>query len=649
MQEIFPDRTILDALENVYVSLEASQQPAATLNACDAFGHCNSATTGQVVAASETGARTAAYTTGAPLAAVISPLQGRYVASDGTVPVTIVAEAGAGLESVTLSLDGALVETITFAQGETVTSIQRTIPVAVSGEQVHTLVAQAQDRSGALQQTLYPVSFTLDTQPPVATINTDSLGLAQTWGAGSDVLRFRGKASDTVELAAVQIKIGDAPFVDVTFDGVDWFTALQVPDPEGKTLENVRVRAIDRAGRITEVTETIGVDLTGGNVPETAITSQPPAPDSTTVEFSFTGTDNAGNPLSAFDCRLDGGDFASCDSPKQYADLSNGIHRFEVRAIDDDGYVDPTPAFVEWTVTAAGPSATIDLAQVPTNPTFSRDARFVFSGSADVANFECSLDGAAYAPCSGEESYSGLLDGQHTFQVRGLDAAGNAGAPSRYVWRVQNAPPVAENRSIGTFLDTPIEITLTALDSDPVTFEIVGNPANGAVQFIAANIVRYTPDSGRSGPDAFSFRASDGQEFSEPGTVDILVDATTVAVALSYVYAERADDGMVYFMWETATETGNAGFNLYMAVDEGDPNLITQNLIPSSVIDSAAPVRYTYAAQVAGDVYFIEMVNVDGSSERYGPYELGIGYGKPSVVDPTAVVNPVYLPIISGP
>ena len=123
-------------MENVYVSLEASQQPAATLNACDAFGHCNSATTGQVVAASETGARTAAYTTGTPLAAVISPLQGRYVASDGPCRSLSSPKQGTGW-SVTLSLDGALVETITFAQGETMTSIQRTIPVAVSGEQVH--------------------------------------------------------------------------------------------------------------------------------------------------------------------------------------------------------------------------------------------------------------------------------------------------------------------------------------------------------------------------------------------------------------------------------------------------------------------------------------------------------------------------------
>ena len=37
-----------------------------------------------------------------------------------------------------------------------------------------------------------------------------------------------------------------------------------------------------------------------------------------------------------------------------------------------------------------------------------------------------------------------------------------------------------------------------------------------------------------------------------------------LSVSLSYAFAERKDDGPVHFTWETATETGNAGFNLYM-------------------------------------------------------------------------------------
>ena len=109
-----------------------------------------------------------------------------------------------------------------------------------------------------VQQTVYPVTFTLDAAPPIVTLATNLLGLADTWALGSDMLRFNGTASDNMGLAAVQIKIGDAPFVEAGFDEIsgEWKTAQLVADPEGKALA-VTVQAIDRAGRITDVSGTI--------------------------------------------------------------------------------------------------------------------------------------------------------------------------------------------------------------------------------------------------------------------------------------------------------------------------------------------------------------------------------------------------------
>ena len=48
-------------------------------------------------------------------------------------------------------------------------------------------------------------------------------------------------------------------------------------------------------------------------------------------------------PGSHFECRLDAGKFAPCSSPFQKR-LAAGLHRFEVRAVDAAGNVDPTPA-----------------------------------------------------------------------------------------------------------------------------------------------------------------------------------------------------------------------------------------------------------------------------------------------------------------
>ena len=57
------------------------------------------------------------------------------------------------------------------------------------------------------------------------------------------------------------------------------------------------------------------------------------------VEFRFLSSE----PNSSFQCRLDARRFRPCGSPKRYHGLSAGRHRFEVRAVDVAGNVDPTP------------------------------------------------------------------------------------------------------------------------------------------------------------------------------------------------------------------------------------------------------------------------------------------------------------------
>jgi hypothetical protein len=50
------------------------------------------------------------------------------------------------------------------------------------------------------------------------------------------------------------------------------------------------------------------------------------------------------------------------------------------------------------------------------------------SPDADIASFECSLDGAAYAPCASPKTFAGLAPGGHTVSVRPIDKAANTGA-----------------------------------------------------------------------------------------------------------------------------------------------------------------------------------------------------------------------------
>jgi len=65
-----------------------------------------------------------------------------------------------------------------------------------------------------------------------------------------------------------------------------------------------------------------------------------------TVAFKFKASVDG----SGFQCRLDGGKFGRCHSPKVYNGLKPGKHRFEVRATNLAGQADPTPAKLKFTV-----------------------------------------------------------------------------------------------------------------------------------------------------------------------------------------------------------------------------------------------------------------------------------------------------------
>ncbi len=79
------------------------------------------------------------------------------------------------------------------------------------------------------------------------------------------------------------------------------------------------------------------------------------APSQRQVEIEFVSPGYAGPRAVRFQYRLDGGGGRDWSAPSatrsvQYASLSSGRYRFEVRAVDADGRVSPTPAGVEFTI-----------------------------------------------------------------------------------------------------------------------------------------------------------------------------------------------------------------------------------------------------------------------------------------------------------
>jgi hypothetical protein len=114
---------------------------------------------------------------------------------------------------------------------------------------------------------------------------------------------------------------------------------------------------------------------------------------------------------------VSGGDIASPSSRYiQYrATLSSGAGGTTTPTIDS--------VSIAYNTDDEAPAATIGGVQV-TGAT----ARVTFSSTAgDVARFECSLDGGAFATCASPREFTGLSAGAHTIAVRAIDRAGNAG------------------------------------------------------------------------------------------------------------------------------------------------------------------------------------------------------------------------------
>jgi len=179
------------------------------------------------------------------------------------------------------------------------------------------------------------------------------------------------------------------------------------------------------------------VDTVAPSVTITNSSSLPSLTQSREMSFEF----SANKAGSTFKCSLDGAPAESCSSPMSYAALGEGLHLFSVNATDSLGNVGKVPYTFRWNVDATAPVASfIDI--TPGDAVSNIDSRsFTFSAD-ESANFECSMNGSAYAACASPVAMSHLAEGNHLFEVRPIDAAGNQGLVISYSWEIDMTAPV---------------------------------------------------------------------------------------------------------------------------------------------------------------------------------------------------------------
>jgi hypothetical protein len=170
--------------------------------------------------------------------------------------------------------------------------------------------------------------------------------------------------------------------------------------------------------------------------PETQITGGPADGsflDEETAELTFAGTDDA---IAAedlrFECSQNGDEFEVCESPWEYVPERQGSQSFAVRAIDEVGNVDSTPAVRRWTLDTLWPKRPLIR-----GPRLFHRARVVYRLSAKdnvdrpkQLRFRCSLDRGVFRPCSARLALR-VRPGRHVLLVVAIDRTGNVSDRAR--------------------------------------------------------------------------------------------------------------------------------------------------------------------------------------------------------------------------
>lgn len=135
------------------------------------------------------------------------------------------------------------------------------------------------------------------------------------------------------------------------------------------------------------------------------------------------------------ECSLDNAPYQPCSSPRTYRGLAAGFHQLSVRALDTG---DPSPYSVYETWNIGGPGAPDTLFDAtPPASTSLRLAPFAWHSDQAGSRFQCSLDGAPFAPCSSPQTYRGLALGTHTLAVRAGNFAGQIDpTPASHTWTI---------------------------------------------------------------------------------------------------------------------------------------------------------------------------------------------------------------------
>lgn len=178
--------------------------------------------------------------------------------------------------------------------------------------------------------------------------------------------------------------------------------------------------------------------------------ADPAAPSITSAPSTFTNSSTwsvafSGDTGNTFECRIDtpsgNGTWDACESPiAETTGSTDGTYTVRVRQVDGDSVTGPAVS-ATFTIDTVAPDAP-SLSGAPSDPVSSTSASITISGDGGTT-FTCSLDSGSYNACGSPYVATGLTDGEHTLNVKQVDAAGNESDPQSVTWTVDTTGPEA--------------------------------------------------------------------------------------------------------------------------------------------------------------------------------------------------------------
>ena len=204
----------------------------------------------------------------------------------------------------------------------------------------------------------------------------------------------------------------------------------------------------------------------GNTPPNTNITSGPEGTVNTaTVTFTWNGADDNDLPETlTFSFRIDQEAWSAFANVLEhtFTGLAEGSHTFYVKARDSEGLEDPSPAQRTFTVQLGGNDTTPPDTYIDSGPQGTinyEDVSFTFSGQDDttqsgnlVFSFYLDYDDwSDFSPNTGV-NYEDLAEGDHEFNVRAMDEAGNVDpSPATRNFTIQFGPQESYTIAFNTY------------------------------------------------------------------------------------------------------------------------------------------------------------------------------------------------------